>query len=61
MVSTDTETKSRKFMLKFLQRIFKVDSHSELDRWIASKHPQTAGDIDHLMRQWGHKSQGTWL
>jgi hypothetical protein len=48
-------------MLKFLQRIFKVDSHSELDRWIASKYPQTAGDIDHLMRQWGRKSQGTWL
>jgi hypothetical protein len=48
-------------MLKFLQRIFKIDSRSDLDRWIASKYPQTAGDIDYLMRQWGYKSQGNWL
>ncbi len=48
-------------MLKFLQRIFKFDTRSELDRWITSKQPQSAGDIDHLMKQWGYKSQGTWL
>ncbi len=48
-------------MLKFLQRIFKFDTRSDLERWIVGKYPQNAADVDHLMRQWGYKSQGNWL
>jgi len=49
-------------MLRFLQRIFKIDRRSDLERWIASHYPQSAADVDHLMRQWSYrKPQGGWL
>lgn len=48
-------------MLRFLQRIFKFDSSSDLERYINSKNPQTPADIDHLMRLWSYKNQGSWL
>ncbi len=63
MVSTDTKTKSRKFMLKFLQRIIAglVDTRSDLERYVASRHPQSAAEIDHIVKQWNHRNSGAWL
>lgn len=50
-------------MLKFLQRIWsKVYSNkSNLELFIESRRPQTAADVDHLMRVWVHRQQGSWL
>lgn len=48
-------------MLQFLQRIFKIDHRSDLERFIDRHSPQSPGDIEHLMRIWGYKNQGSWL
>lgn len=50
-------------MLKFLQRIIAnlVDTRSDLERYIASRHPQSAADIDYIVRQWNHKKGNAWL
>jgi hypothetical protein len=41
-------------MLRFLQRILSklVDNRSDLERYIVSRRPQTAGEIDQLVKQW---------
>ena len=48
-------------LLAFLQRIFKIDNRSDLERYIASKHPQSAADVDQLMKTWSYQKQGGWL
>lgn len=49
-------------MLQFLQRIFNfVDTRSDLERYIASKHPQHPGDVEHLMKQWAYTKGANWL
>lgn len=48
-------------MLQFLQRIFKLDKRSDLERFIESKNPQNPADVEYLMRMWGYKNQGGWL
>jgi len=42
-----------KEMWERVQEMFRQPS--DLERWIASRHPTSAGDLDHLMRQWNHK------
>jgi hypothetical protein len=48
-------------LLAFLQRIFKFDTRTDLERYVASKYPQSAADVDHIMRVWYYKNQGGWL
>ena len=50
-------------MLKFFQRIASnlVDTRSDLERYITSRYPQSAADIDHIVRQWNQKQGGSWL
>jgi hypothetical protein len=50
-------------MLKFLQRIIAglVDTRSDLERYVASRHPQSAAEIDHIVKQWNHRNGGAWL
>ena len=42
-----------KEMWKRVQEIFRQPS--DLERWLASRHPTSAGDLEHLMRQWNYK------
>lgn len=50
-------------MLKFLQRSIAslMDSRSDLERYIESRRPQSAADIEHIVKQWNHKKGNTWL
>lgn len=50
-------------MLKFLQRIIAsmMDSRSDLERYVASRQPQSAADIDYIVRQWNYKKGNAWL
>jgi hypothetical protein len=46
-----------KSIVKFVERIF--EHKTGLEAFIASKHPQNSGDVDHWMRVYQHK-EGAW-
>ena len=48
----------QKMWVKFI-----ASSHymSELDRYIASKHPQSPAEIEHWIKQFDHQQQKGWL
>lgn len=49
-------------MLQFLQRIFSfVDTRSDLERYIESRNPQSAADLEQIMREWAYVKGANWL
>jgi hypothetical protein len=38
---------------------FKNSDQAELDRYIASKHPSTAAEVDHWVREYDRKQSGS--
>lgn len=50
-------------MSQFLQRIWKSIStnKSNLELFIESRRPQHPAEVEHLMRVWTYKQQGSWL
>jgi hypothetical protein len=40
-------------MWERLQEMFRQPT--DFERWMASKHPTSAADIEHLMQQWNHQ------
>lgn len=47
-------------MLRILERLAKMfpkqDYQSELDRFISSKHPQNAADVEHFTKEFEYKT-----
>jgi hypothetical protein len=42
-----------KQMWERVQEMFRQPT--DLERWLESRYPTSAADLDHLMRQWDHK------
>jgi hypothetical protein len=40
-----------------LANTFKQDTQSELDKFIASKHPTTQAELDHWLKEWDHRQR----
>ena len=62
MINISVETLIRKNMLRdLLERLAEMfpdsDYQSRMERYIASKHPQSAGDVEHLQRQYQYEQQ----
>ena len=62
MINISVETLIRKNMLRdLLERLAEMfpdsDYQSRMERYIASKNPQSAGDVEHLQRQYQYEQQ----
>ena len=40
-----------------LREMFPNQYQNEMEQYIESKHPKTAGDVEHLMQQWTYSKQ----
>ena len=62
MINISVETLIRKNMLRdLLERLAEMfpesDYQSRMERYISSKNPQSAADIEHLQRQYQYEQQ----
>ena len=49
-------------LLERLAEMFPSSNYqSKLEAYIASKYPQSAGDIDRLQKEYTYRQQGTWI
>lgn len=64
MVNTDEEKTMSQLMTQLLERLAEMfpsqNYQSRLEQYIASRHPQSAADVEMLTREYSQR-QGGWL